>query len=206
MEKKEEVSMEKKILEAAEKLFLDKGFARTPTTEIAKVAGCNHAMLHYYFRTKERLFEKIFENKIVMFAGAFHGPNIPGESFEDKLRRMIGSHFDILIENPKLPMLILSDMMNSPERIALAKEALGNYPHILFTNLSSDLEKEISNGNIRKITAQDLLFTILSLNIFTFVSLPMFTMVLEIPESQKSEFIAQRKKDITETILRSLRP
>ncbi len=206
MDKKEDISMEQKILDAAERLFLDKGFVRTSTTEIAKEAGCNHAMVHYYFRTKDRLFEKIFENKIVLFTNAFHTPNVPGESFEDKLKRMIEAHFDVLLDNPKLPMLILSDMTNSSTRIALAREALGNNPQLIFESLGKDLEREIKKGNIRPITPQDLLFTILSLNIFTFVAMPLYTMVLEVVESQRSYFLEQRKKDIVETVLKSLRP
>ena len=61
-----DISTEQLILEAAEKLFLEKGFAMTSTTEIARVAGCNQALVHYYFRTKENLFQSIFENKFRM--------------------------------------------------------------------------------------------------------------------------------------------
>ena len=64
--KNETEPMEQAILRAAERLFLDKGFALTSTTEIAREAGCNQALVHYYFRTKENLFEKIFEQKIRM--------------------------------------------------------------------------------------------------------------------------------------------
>ena len=62
-----EVSMEKLILEAAEKLFLEKGFDLTSTTQIAKEAGCNQALVHYYFRTKDNLFNMIFESKFNAF-------------------------------------------------------------------------------------------------------------------------------------------
>lgn len=71
MEQTREQSMESIILETAERLFLDKGFALTSTTEIAREAGCNQALVHYYFRTKEQLFIRIFEEKIKIFAGAF---------------------------------------------------------------------------------------------------------------------------------------
>lgn len=206
MEKKEDISIEQKILEAAEELFLDKGYTRTSTTEIAKKAGCTHAMVHYYFRTKERLFEKIFENKINLFAVVFNGPDLPGETFEDKLRRRIGAHFDILVENPKLPILILTDMTNSAERISLAREAMGYFPEMLFNNLGRELEVEIQKGTVRPISARDLVMNILSLNIFTFVSLPLFSMIINLPDEQKSQFLDHRKQEIIETIIRSLRP
>ena len=56
--------MEQSILKVAEQLFLDKGFNRTSTTEIARVVGCNQTLIHYYFRTKENLFNRIFEKKL----------------------------------------------------------------------------------------------------------------------------------------------
>ena len=57
-------STEKAILQAAEKEFLTKGLASSKTTEIAKAAGVTHAMLHYYFRTKDNLFEQVFQEKV----------------------------------------------------------------------------------------------------------------------------------------------
>ena len=61
--KEETSNTEQSILKAAEKEFLKKGFSGSKTTEIAKEAGVTHAMLHYYFRTKENLFNKVFEEK-----------------------------------------------------------------------------------------------------------------------------------------------
>lgn len=55
---------EQAILEAAEQEFLNKGFAGARTTSIAEAAGVTHAMLHYYFRTKEQLFERILDEKM----------------------------------------------------------------------------------------------------------------------------------------------
>jgi len=63
----QDIPMEQLIVETAERLFLEKGFAMTSTTEIAKEIGCNQALVHYYFRTKAKLFEAIFEKKIKLF-------------------------------------------------------------------------------------------------------------------------------------------
>ena len=71
MDIKNEQSMEQAILEEAEKLFLEKGFALTSTTEIAKRVGCNQALVHYYFRTKDNLFNTIFRTKIQSLLSAY---------------------------------------------------------------------------------------------------------------------------------------
>ena len=80
--KNETEPMEQAILRAAERLFLDKGFALTSTTEIALEAGCNQALVHYYFRTKENLFEKIFEQKIRMLISNIFSIDREGGTFE----------------------------------------------------------------------------------------------------------------------------
>lgn len=206
MEKKADMNMEQKILETAEELFLENGFTKTSTTDIAKKAGCNHALLHYYFRTKENLFQKVFESKVGLFVDAFYSPDLPGETFEDKLRRKIGAHFDVLVKNPKLPMLVLTDMANTPERVHLAKEALGPFPGKLFAKLDKELEEEVAKGTIRPVEAKDLVMNILSLNIFAFVSLPLFAAINDLPEAELQEFLQHRKQVITDTILQSLRP
>lgn len=206
MDKKAEVNMEQRILEVAEGLFLENGFAQTSTTDIARKAGCNHALLHYYYRTKENLFQKIFESKVGLFIEAFAAPYLPDETFENRLRRSIEAHFDVLIKNPRLPMLILSDMANKPERVNLAKEALGSFPQELFARLDKELEVEIAKGTVRPMKGRDLVMNILSLNIFTFISLPLFAAINDMPEDQFPEFLEYRKRVIADTILQSIRP
>ena len=58
-----EISTEEKILEAASKVFTEKGFAGTRTRDIAEHAGINLALLNYYFRSKEKLFEQVMKAK-----------------------------------------------------------------------------------------------------------------------------------------------
>ena len=116
--KNETEPMEQAILRAAERLFLDKGFALTSTTEIAREAGCNQALVHYYFRTKENLFEKIFEQKIRMLISNIFSIDREGGTFEEKLRRKIEAHFEILKKNPKIPFLVINEITTNPERIA----------------------------------------------------------------------------------------
>ena len=77
MEVKENPTMEIQILETAEKLFLEKGFASTSTTEIAREVGCNQALVHYYFRTKENLFNTIFEQKLLWWGKTISGALAP---------------------------------------------------------------------------------------------------------------------------------
>jgi len=78
---------EQMILETAERLFLRKGYAMTSTTEIAREVGCNQALVHYYFRTKDRLFEAIFEKKVRLFVSTLLQVTHEEVPFEEKLKR-----------------------------------------------------------------------------------------------------------------------
>jgi AcrR family transcriptional regulator len=197
---------EQAILDAAEKLFLDKGFAMTTTTEIAKAVGCNQALVHYYFRTKEKLFTTIFENKAKLFISQFikvSDENIP---FMDKLKQKVEAHFDLLKENPKLPFLLFNELTTNPERAKSIKEALSYIPKTIFTKLNEELKVEIENGRIRPISAFDLVYTIVSLNVMLFIAKPIFDAVLDFSPQDYSDFIERRKHENVKIIIESLKP
>jgi len=200
-------SMEKLILETAEKMFLEKGFAMTSTTEIAKSVGCNQALVHYYFRTKDKLFNVIFENKFKsFFQEIFDFQNLENMTFLDKLKFIIESHFDILTKNPKLPTLILTELTRQPEQISILREKLRSFPEKLFSLLNVELENEIKLGNIRKISLMDLIISMISLNIALFLMMPIAENILQLTENQKNELITYRKSENVDFILKSLRP
>ncbi|MEG3047163.1 MAG: TetR family transcriptional regulator [Mucinivorans sp.] len=94
-----EVSNEQAILEAAEKLFLERGFALTSTADIASLAGCNTALIHYYYRTKSKLFETVFRAKIRLFIDGFLNIELSNLDFEQKIRAIVEGHFDFISAN-----------------------------------------------------------------------------------------------------------
>ena len=108
---------EQEILEAAEREFIAKGFAGARTTSIAEAAGVTHAMLHYYFRTKEQLFERILDEKTRLMSQsvltAFGQPDLP---LQERIRDGVESHFDFIAANPDLPRFIVNEVFSRPER------------------------------------------------------------------------------------------
>lgn len=207
MEINSEISMDKLILEAAEKLFLEKGFSLTSTTEIAKAVGCNQALVHYYFRTKDNLFNTIFENKFkVFFQEIFEMKNMAGLEFTDKIRLLIESHFNLLIDNPKMPSLILNEMSRKPEQIIILKDKLHSLPEKFFTELNKELQEAIVKGKVREINLFDLILNVLTMNLSMFILMPIIENVFSFNESQKEYMIHHRKVEIVDFILKSLRP
>ena len=120
--KEETSNTEQSILKAAEKEFLKKGFSGSKTTEIAKEAGVTHAMLHYYFRTKENLFNKVFEEKARQLADTFLSRVDESLPFLEKIKCFIEAHFDLLTANPELPLFIYREIYNPQIQISAESE------------------------------------------------------------------------------------
>ena len=206
MEQTREQSMESIILETAERLFLDKGFALTSTTEIAREAGCNQALVHYYFRTKEQLFIRIFEEKIKIFAGAFFSIDEKPGTFLEKLTRTIEAHFDIIAQNPKIPFLIINEITTNPQRIKALHKSIGEYPASIIRKVNEELEEAIAQGEVRPITVLDLILTVLSLNVLPQLLRPILEEVMPLPPEEVQKLIARRKEENVKLIINSLRP
>jgi len=207
MEINSEKSMEQLILDTAEQLFLEKGFASTSTTQIAKVVGCNQALIHYYFRTKENLFNSIFESKFKMlFQRVFDTTQLENLSFTDKIKHIVETHFDILSENPKMPMLILNELSRQPEQIKILKERLQALPEKLISIMSKELENEIAAGKVKNCTFIDIMFTIVSLNIALFTLLPIAVNIAELNDIQLKFLLAHRRSENVNIVLSYLRP
>ena len=198
--------MEEQILESATELFLKKGFAATSTTEIARHAGCNQALVHYYYRTKDKLFEAIFEAKIKKFVDSLLAASDEELTFEERLSRKIGSHFDMLAENPKLPVLLFSEVSTNPKRLELFKNALSDKPQQVLDNLGKDLKKEIAKGNVREMTVYDLILDIISLNIIMFLMETPFRAITQISDEDYKSLLERRKEENIQLILKGIKP
>ncbi len=199
--KVEEKNMEHQILDAAEELFLEQGFAKTTTGQIAKLAGCNQALVHYYYRTKDNLFEKIFEEKVRMIVNNILTVNTSGMALEERIAQMVGLHFDFLMQNPKLVPFVFTEIISNPERLQSMVEKLHVYPHAIFEQLDAELKKEIALGNIRPIETIDLLITAVSLNVPPFVAFPLLQKAFNLPEAMVKETLERRKSEVIATVL-----
>lgn len=203
--KADDKSMEFQILEAAEKLFLKQGYVKTSIGQIAKLAGCNQALVHYYYRTKDNLFEKIFEEKvgIIVMNILKRGANV--SNIEERISQMVGFHFIFLKQNPMLPQFVLNEISSNPTRLDSLVERLKLSMLPVLTQLESELHEEIEKGTIRPIRATDLLITILSLNIMPFLVKPVLQRALNISGGAFEEMLEQRQKEVVETVLSRLR-
>ena len=204
MDKKKRQSKKELILKAAEEVFMANGYEATKTTQIAERAGVTHAMLHYYFQTKENIFRKIYEDKINMLKDPIVAL-VENKEMElpQRIDTIIETHFEFLKANPTLPHFVISEMNNNPHLIETMKENIGELMGKSYKKLQNEIDDYVAQGIINPITALDLLLDIVSLNVSAFVMLPIMKSVVSDKDEQNA-ILEQRKKEIKETINRRI--
>jgi AcrR family transcriptional regulator len=194
------------ILAAAEKIFIQKGYSATRTTDIADAAGVNHALLHYYFRTKEALFERIFERKISKMLDSVWILVESDLPFFEKIKSGIERHFDFIAEDPALPFFVLREIIQNEDRKNLVRTKITPVVLEIIEKISASVQAEIDKGTIRPIQPQHLLLNIASLNVFSFMALQiLFDMENDCEADAVRQFLAERKKSNVETIINSIK-
>lgn len=201
----QKLDTESKILQVAEKEFLEKGYEGAKTTSIAEAAGVTHAMLHYYFRTKEKLFEKIATEKIkklseIMF-GVVGNSDLP---LKERITQGIESHFDFIAANQSLPRFIFNELHLHPEKCEAIKENIASIAITTVENLQHEINVHAQKGECKKVDARMLLMDIASLNIFPFLASPIISTAFGPLFKNREEFLEIRKKEIVKTILEKL--
>lgn len=199
-------SMEERILASAERLFLSKGYSLTSMTEIARDTGCTQALVHYYFRTKENLFSKIFEEKFRQFIGCIvqrEDENLP---FEELISVRTSRLFDLMADNRRLPFMFLSEFAVNAEQRKTLKDSIVSLCAEAVASLEAKIDGEVENGRIRRTDTMNLTLNMFSLVVTFFVLLPFLEEMGFITDANREDFIAQRKQEIIRTIIGSLKP
>ena len=188
---------EKIILQAAEEEFLLKGFAGARTTEIAQKAGVNHAMLHYYFNTKEQLFEQVMAEKMALFrdsvTSVFEQSDMP---VLEQIKEAMSRHFDFVRQNPLLPRFIINEISVRPEYIESLKSKLLPIAGNVFRKLQHSLDEASARGEICQIDARTLLIDVISMNLFVFIAHPIVTQMQPVLGDLDAFYEARKQENI----------
>lgn len=199
-------NIEKRILWVAERLFLEKGFSGTSTTEIAKTVGCNQALIHYYFRTKEKLFWDVFAPKMEQVVEYLDAPLDESLNFMDRISNIIDFYFGILELDERLAPFIVNELIMHPGRWDTFRDRFlrSERRRSAFTRFEGMVRDEIANGSIREIQPIDLLLNIMSLTISAFIVAPKGFARDECDSSARREYLSRRKENIKELVTNGL--
>lgn len=201
---------EQRILEAAHRVFLRRGTAGARMQEIADEAGVNKALLHYYFRSKERLADAVFATVARELLAPVLEVLASDAPIAEKVERFIRVQFANLIANPYLPGYILSELTHGPERAAQLLEILTGMPAggtgMIFLRIHEQIESEVAAGRMRPIPAPHLIVNLISLCAFPFAARPMIATALQLDEAGFDALMSERADELVRFVLASLRP
>jgi AcrR family transcriptional regulator len=195
------------ILDAAEEEFLEKGFGNAKMMSIAKRASVSHSMLHYYFSSKENLFQMVFRQKISVLANMFEEIDEQHLPFLQMIRRIMESQFDFIAQNPNLPRFMLNEIISKKENLEMVLDfVVPKFARIL-NRIELSLNEGIERGTIRPVKIRDLMMNIVSMNIATFVFLPVMEDVFpNMDKEEKQKYLKERRENNVQFVLDSLRP
>jgi TetR/AcrR family transcriptional regulator len=193
---------EDKIFEAATDIFVEKGMDGARMQDIATHAGINKALLHYYFRTKDQLFNKVFEKiagKMFMKFAPVFAENF---SLEEKIRFFFKTHISFLQDNPGLPGFILNEINRNPARI---KKLLGTIEFRKVWMLLLEQHKdELDKYNITEENMPQIMTTIASMSVFPFAARGILEGILQNIGVDFDKYIEERKEFAAEFVIKAL--
>ncbi|HTX87730.1 MAG TPA: TetR/AcrR family transcriptional regulator [Bacteroidales bacterium] len=195
------ISTEERILEAAKTVFHRKGFEGARMQEIANEAGINKALLHYYYRTKENLFDAVFRDAFEgLFTRLFSiiGSELP---LEEKIRQVFFNYITLLRQHSYIPWFILNSLHRNPEKIAEIFRNSRISPEDIFRKLKKSLAQEHLDG----VDYRQFIINIISLSVFPVLGEPLIRLIFNLNEKEYERFIDDRKTELPEFFMNAIR-
>ncbi len=202
MVKSKDLSTEQKILDAARQVFFDKGMHGARMQDIADKAGINKAMLHYYFRSKDKLFETIFTDASNHFFPMLNAIIESDKTVFEKIEVLCIEYINQVGKMPYLPVFILSEASRQQQVFLKKLWTRQKLPLKSFTGM---IETAVREKKIKPVDPLQLLMNILSLCIFPFAAQPIFQHAAGISKKEYETMIEERKKTIPRLIIQSIK-
>ncbi len=200
-----------RILDAAHTIFIRRGTAGARMQDIAAEAGVNQALLHYYFRSKDRLSEAVFRRAAAELFPRVIEVMASAAALEEKVARVVHLELDHLSRTPYLPGYIIGELTHHPDRARQLMSALTGMaadevrPTVLNT-LRRQLEAGARAGTVRRIAPEQFMVNLISLCIFPFAARPVLFALLGLNERGFDRFIDERRRELPAFFLRAIRP
>jgi AcrR family transcriptional regulator len=189
---------EEKVKQAARRIFIKKGYYGTRTRDIAEEAGINLALLNYYFRSKERLFEIImFETMLAFMQQMSIVFNEESTSIKQKVEKMVDSYTELLLREPNIPLFIMSEIRNDATGF-LEKLPVANM--IMSSVLVKQYNEAYKNGQVKEANPLHFIINLMSIVIFPFIASPLLKKMGNMSDPMFKEFMLERKQIIPRLI------
>jgi AcrR family transcriptional regulator len=193
-----ELSTEEKIIDSAREVFYRKGLDGARMQEISDLAGINKALLHYYFRTKEKLFEAIVKKATEEFFPVLFATWNMDIPFEAKIYTFTDKYITFLTKNPFIPNFVINLIHQNPDKII----SLMNFSKLpIAARLEEQIKTEVEAGNIRDVDWRQIIISIISLSVFPFIGSPIVKLIFKLDDSEFQAMMEERKLIIPKMIM-----
>ena len=197
------ISTEDKILTSAQKIFHNKGFTGTRMQEIADTAEINKGLLHYYFKSKEKLFESVFNIALKQMLGRLNLTLKEDTDLFTKIENLVENYITVLSKNTFVPNFVFQEINRNPEFFNEKFKELKTLEGIKI--FEKQIKDEIAKGSIIEINPKQLIINIISMSIFPFMAQPMAKGILDITEKEFKLIIEERKKLVAQFTINAIR-
>ncbi|MFP4470883.1 MAG: TetR/AcrR family transcriptional regulator [Bacteroidales bacterium] len=190
------------ILKAARKVFTEKGREGARMQEIADEAGINKALLHYYFRSKDRLFQAVFFEVLDKFIPEVTNMAFTNKSVFEILKFFVERYIDLILENPHIPSFILHELSQNPDGIAklLGSRTAG------MSRFLEKIQQEMDAGIIRNGDPRQVMINTIGLCVFPFVAKPIVKHIyFDGDDAAYRQFLIERKTEVYQFIINSIK-
>jgi len=192
---------EQRILEAARQEFIRFGYDGTSIRQIADIAHINKSLVHYYFRSKDRLFDQIFVQAFQSFVPKIEEVFSSDIPITEIIERIIGNYIDLLKENSFLPAFILHEINQHPDRIYELMHAGRANPVLILKHIQAEIDK----GVLRPVDPRHLFINIIALCLFPFIGRPLLQRIFfKGDQPAYDQFLEERKKEITKFVIQAI--
>lgn len=199
---------EQRILDAARRVFIRRGTAGARMQEIAAEAGVNQALLHYYFRSKDRLAAVVFREAAARLLPAIAELLGSDASIEEKVERFVQLYIDSVRQSPFIPGYLVAELHQQPERLTTLIDAAGpiarKTANAVRDRLASQLRGAAAAGEIEPITAEQFFVNMVALCAMPFLARPLLDALLGMDDDSFERFLDQRRSELPGFIIRGL--
>lgn len=202
VKKNKNISTEIAILNAAKRIFHQKGMQGARMQEIADEADINKALLHYYFRNKQLLFEAVFKNAFLLLAPQLNKIINSDSSLFEKIKGFSNNYISFIMKHPYLPNFIIQELNRNPNFLnqIIEKE---HFPSI--EKFKKQVDQCIAHGTIIPINSSQLFINLVSLNVFPFLATPLLKSFLNLNDADYQQLLEQRKTEVADFIINSIK-
>ena len=195
--------MENKIIDAARSVFIEKGYAETSMSEIAARVGINRPALHYFVRTKEKMFRAVFGSIVLsVVPRVFDALTHKEKSISQRVNGIIDAYYALFLENPQLPMFILRELNRDSDLLINTIQQFNVMDTV--HNALASVQEEMNEGKLRKVSLQFTFYNFYSLLTFPFLTKDISTKVFRNDDKAFRARLVEWKQNIIAQMLNLL--